>query len=71
MNSETPTSRAAWLRLMTAALAFLDSDAAFGPADRRTQAAKARLRTVVQDLVVPDPLGDMPQLRVLHGSDRH
>jgi hypothetical protein len=64
---ETTASRAAALRLVTAALAFLDSDAAFGPVDRRTEAAKGRLRALVEELVIPDALGDVPQLRVLHG----
>ena len=71
MTTDTPASRAAALRLITAALAFLDSDAAFGPLDHRTEAAKARLRVLVKELEVPDALGDVPELRLLHGrADR-
>ena len=67
MATTTPSSSAVSLRLITAALAFLDGDAAFGGQDSRTLEAKTRLREMVDSLVVCDAEGDPPQLHVVHG----
>jgi hypothetical protein len=70
MASDSASSSSTLVRLVTAALAFLDSDAAFGSSDDRTRWAKERLRRVVEDVVVADHEdgGDPPQLRVIRGS---
>jgi hypothetical protein len=70
MASDSASSSSTLLRLVTAALAFLDSDAAFGSSDDRTLWAKARLRRVVEDRVVADHEdgGDPPQEQVVQGS---
>jgi hypothetical protein len=68
MATDTSSQRASVLALVTAAIAFLDSDGAFGPADPRTVGAKARLRAAVDDLVVSAPDGDPLPLRVIQGA---
>ena len=52
------------LPLITAAIAFLDTDAAFGPEEARTLRAKVALRTAADRLTAPEKVADPPRLRV-------
>jgi hypothetical protein len=56
--------------LVTAVIAFLDTDAAFGPGDQRTIRAKSQLRTAVERLGDAERSSDPPRLRVIHGGER-
>lgn len=70
MANDIASCQATVLRLTTAALALLDTDAAFGSDDPRTRWAKDRLRSVVDELLAEDrsDAGLPPQLQVLHGG---
>jgi hypothetical protein len=47
-----------WLSVVSASMAFLDSDGAFGAASERTRAAKLRLAAAVEDFCAyQDDLG--------------
>jgi hypothetical protein len=56
------------LPLIAAAIAFLDTDAAFGPGDQRTLRAKAELRGAADRLSEMQP--DPPRLHVIYGGER-
>ncbi len=58
------------LPLIAAAIAFLDTDAAFGSSDRRTLRAKSLLRTAVEGLGELERSRDPPRLHVIQGCRR-
>lgn len=58
------------LPLITAAIAYLDSDAAFGPEHERSVRAKEALRGAVDSLIALDRAANQPRLRVIRGGDR-
>lgn len=56
------------LSLITAAIAFLDTEAAFGSQHERTLKAKAGLRTALEGVIAPEHAHDLPDLRVIPGG---
>jgi hypothetical protein len=60
------------LSVVAAAVAFLGTDAAFGPTDERTLLAKGKLQLAVHSIVQEDEdeVPTQPQLDVLDGGAR-
>ena len=60
------------LAVVASAVAFLGTDAAFGPTDERTVRAKDKLQRAVRSIVQEDEdeVPTQPQLDVLDGGDQ-
>ena len=67
MANDTSLPAGSILPLITAVIAFLDTEGAFGPSDPRTIRARAQLHTAVEKLTDAAQSWEPPRLHVLQG----